>query len=149
MLNGIPRVLTPKLMKTLMEMGHGDEIVLGDGNFPAKSLNRRVLRCDGSDIPELLEAILRFFPLDHAAAQPVVMMEVPDDLPEPPVWGRYRALLFASGADPARILHLPRFQFYERARAAYAVVATGETTRFANILLKKGIVRADTESGKI
>jgi len=141
MLYNIPPAITPKLMKILMEMGHGDEIIIADGNFPAASLNSRVVRCDGSDIPELLDAIMQFFPLDYAAACPVVMMDKPAEQPEPPVWDKYRTILSARSRDRYAIEHIPRQAFYSRAKAAYAVVATGEKVRFGNILLIKGIVR--------
>jgi L-fucose mutarotase len=143
MLYNIPPVITPKLMKTLMEMGHGDEIVLSDGNFPARSMNNRIIRCDGSGIPELLDAVAQFFPLDYAAEHSVVMMETTPGMPEPPVWDAYRMILKTRCKDKFNIQFLSRQAFYERARLAFAVVTTGEKTRFANILLKKGVVRFD------
>jgi L-fucose mutarotase len=130
-------------MKTLMEMGHGDEIVLSDGNFPSKSMNDRIIRCDGLGIPELLDAVAQFLPLDYTVEQPVVMMETPPGTKEPPVWEAYRKILAARCKDKFDIKFLSRQAFYERARQAFAVVATGEKTRFANILLKKGVVRFD------
>jgi L-fucose mutarotase len=141
MLYNIPPVIPPKLMKILMEMGHGDEIVLSDGNFPAKALGNRVIRCDGSDIPELLDAIMQFLPLDYTEAHAVVLMEKPDELPEPPVWDAYRSILSQRSREEFAIGHISRQAFYSRAQNAYVIVATGEKTRFANILLKKGIVR--------
>lgn len=143
MLYNIPPVLSPKLMKTLMEMGHGDEIVLSDGNFPARSVNDRLIRCDGLGVPELLEAIAPFFPLDYAVEYPVVMMETPPGLPTPSIWEVYRKILSERCKDTFKIQFMARQAFYERARQAFAVVATGEKARFANILLKKGVVRFD------
>lgn len=141
MLYNIPHVIPPGLMKILMEMGHGDEIVLADGNFPAEALNSRVIRCDGSGIPELLDAVMQFFPLDYLQAHAVVMMEKPAELPEPQVWEKYRDILARRSREQFAIGCIPRQAFYDRAQKAYAVVATGETARFANVLLKKGIVR--------
>lgn len=141
MLYNIPPVITPKLMKTIMEMGHGDEIVLSDGNFPAKGMNKNVIRCDGTGLPALLDAIMQFFPLDYAAEYSVTLMVKPDDLPEPPVWEKYYEILAARSREAYKIEHIGRFDLYDRARAAYAVVTSGERERFANIILKKGIVR--------
>lgn len=143
MLYNIPPVLSPKLMKTLMEMGHGDEIVLSDGNFPARSMNDRLIRCDGLGVPELLDAVAQFLPLDYAVEYPVVMMETPPGVPKPPIWDIYRKILSERCKDKFDIQFMARQAFYERARQAFAVVATGEKARFANILLKKGVVRFD------
>ena len=140
MLKGIPKVLSPQLVKVLMEMGHGDEIVLGDGNFPASSLGPTVVRADGHGVPTLLEAILQLMPLDPYVARPVALMQVtPGDPVETPIWETYRSLL---QADPKGgcIEEVERFAFYERARHAYAIVATSETALYANIILKKGVV---------
>ena len=139
MLKGIPAALSPELMKILMEMGHGDEIVLADGNFPAASHARRLVRCDGLDIPPLLEAVLRFFPLDRYVENPVALMSVvPGDTVKPAIWDVYREIL--NGEETAAVDFLDREAFYVRAREAYAVVATSETALYANVLLKKGVV---------
>lgn len=140
MLKGIPKVLSPQLVQVLMEMGHGDEIVLGDGNFPASSLGPTVVRADGHGVPEILSAILQLMPLDPYVACPVALMQVtPGDPVETPIWETYRSLL---EADPKGgcIEEVERFAFYERARQAYAIVATSETALYANIILKKGVV---------
>jgi len=143
MLKGIPSILSPELLKVLMEMGHGDEIVLADGNFPAASNARRLVRCDGHGVPALLEAVLALFPLDTYVEAPVALMEkVPGDQVETPIWDEYRDLLRKTGNGGMRIEHVERQTFYERARAAYAVVATGEGALYANVLLKKGVVKA-------
>ena len=98
MLKNIPPILSPAMLRVLMEMGHGDEIVLADGNFPAASVAQRLLRCDGHGVPELLEAILRFFPLDQYVEQPVALMAVvPGDSTRPSIWKRYRSIIGASG----------------------------------------------------
>ncbi|MDH7600107.1 MAG: RbsD/FucU domain-containing protein, partial [Sedimentisphaerales bacterium] len=98
MLKKIPPILSPDLLKVLMEMGHGDEIVLADGNFPASSCARRLLRCDGHGIPVLLEAVLSLFPLDQYVQRPVALMAVvPGDKTRPVIWDQYRQIIRASG----------------------------------------------------
>ena len=144
MLKNIPKIVSPQLLKVLCEMGHGDEIVLADGNFPAESMGKGaiVVRADGHGVAELLDAVLALVPLDQYAEQPAALMEaVPGDPCVPVIWDEYKALLDAHGEDSQRIQMLERFAFYERAKKAYAVVATGETAIYANILLKKGVVQ--------
>ena len=139
MLKGISPVLSPELLKILMEMGHGDEIVLGDGNFPAASMAKRLVRLDGHDVPTVLEAILKLFPLDDFVKEPVALMGVvPGDDYVPEIQETYRKLI-----GPVRIEEMERFAFYERAKQAYAIVATGEWALYANIILKKGVVKPD------
>lgn len=153
MLKKIPNIISPGLMKVLMEMGHGDGIVLADGNFPAQSIAQGtpggLVRADGHGVPELLEAILRFFPLDTYAdeGESVALMQVVEgDRSVPPggpeIWGRFRTIIEASdeGANFKDFQTIERFAFYERARKAFAVVATSETALYANIILKKGVV---------
>lgn len=139
MLKGIPAILSPELLKILMEMGHGDEIVIGDGNFPAASCARRLVRLDGHGGAEVLRAMLTLFPLDRMVKAPVAVMAVGQGEPTPPIWKTYEELIRAS-AEPAAIEEVERFAFYERAKAAYAVVATGESALYANLILKKGTV---------
>lgn len=140
MLKGIPPILSPELLKILMEMGHGDEIVLGDGNFPAATCAQRLVRCDGHGVPELLDAILKLFPLDTYTEAPVSLMAVvPGDNTKPVIWDQYREI--ASRYMPGvKIEFIERFAFYERTKKAFAVVATGEKALYANIILKKGVV---------
>ena len=141
MLKGIPPILAPELMKILMEMGHGDEIVLADGNFPAAAVARRLVRCDGHGVPELLEAVLKLLPLDIYVDRPVALMSVvPGDQTKPTIWDQYRALLQASGERFCDFEFVERFAFYERAKQAFAVVATSEKALYANIILKKGVL---------
>jgi len=141
MLKNVPAVIGPELMKVLMEMGHGDEIVLADGNFPAAGIAQRLLRCDGHDVPPLLEAILKFFPLDIYVERPVALMAVvPGDKTQPTIWEQYRKIVVASGEKFSDFEFVERFAFYERARRAYAVVATSEKALYANIILKKGVL---------
>ena len=142
MLKGIPALISPELMKALMEMGHGDELVLADGHFPAASNARRLLRADGQGIPALLEAILGFFPLDDYVEAPAVLMEVvPGDPLRPSIWEEYRRIILKYEGGFKGFQWLERFAFYQRAREAYAILATGETAQYANIILKKGLVR--------
>jgi L-fucose mutarotase len=141
MLRNIPTIICPELMKTLMEMGHGDEIVLADGNFPAASVAKRLVRCDGHGIPELLEAVLKFFPLDIYVERPVALMAVvPGDPVKPTIWEEYRKIVKASGEKFSNFEFVERFAFYERAKSAYAVVATSEKALYANVILKKGVL---------
>ena len=144
MLKGIPAILTPKLLKVLAEMGHGDEIVLADGNFPAESMGKDavVIRADGHSVPEILDAVLQLIPLDQYVKEPAALMEVvPGDNVKPVIWEEYRSLLNKHGENPQAVEMMERFAFYERAKKAYAIVATGETAIYANILLKKGVVQ--------
>jgi L-fucose mutarotase len=139
MLKNIPSILSPGLLKTLCEMGHGDEIVLGDANFPAKALGARVIQADGHGIPELLDAILQYLPLDGFVDCPVGLMDTGDPNVRPPIWQEYSKCILRREGD-RRVELVKRFAFYERARAAYAVVATGEIELYASVILKKGVV---------
>ena len=144
MLKGIPQILSPELLKVLCEMGHSDRLVISDGNFPAESIGKNaiVIRCDGHGVPELLEAILQLFPLDSYVAHPVSLMQVmPGDNVETPIWDTYKKIITKydnRGADTVGTIE--RFAFYEEAKSAYAVIATGEKALYANIMLQKGVV---------
>ena len=141
MLKGIPNILSPELLKILMEMGHGDEIVLADGNFPAASNAQRLIRSDGHNVPDLLESILQLFPLDTFVKQPVSLMDiVPGDNYVPEIWNVYKQIVNKYDSHFTDFEMVERFEFYTRARKAYAIVATGEMARYANIILKKGII---------
>jgi len=141
-LRGIPSILSPELLKTMMEMGHGDEIVLADGNFPAAShAATRLVRCDGHSIPDLLRAIMPFFPLDYRTDRPAAVMSLLPDDPKPEVWEVYRAIITEYEAAFTDFDYEERFDFYERSKRAFAVVATGDTSFKGNLLLKKGVVR--------
>ncbi|WP_373232303.1 RbsD/FucU family protein [Cohnella sp.] len=142
MLIGIPRQISPELMKVLMEMGHSDEIVLADGNFPAASHAQRLIRADGHGIPELLDAILQLFPLDPYVDKPAALMQVvPGDTVETPIWGTYGQIIQDRTDFSAPFEEVERFAFYERAKKAYAVIATGESALYANLILKKGVIK--------
>ena len=141
MLKGIPAEISPELLKILCEMGHGDEIVLGDGNFPAASNAKRLVRADGLGVPQMLSAILKLIPLDGYVDAPVALMATGPDEKTPEIWKTYREIVDKECGD-VNIEQIERFAFYERARQAYAVVATGETAIYANVILKKGVVKA-------
>ena len=142
MLKGISPVISPELLKILMEMGHGDELVIGDGNFPGASLAKNLVRLDGHGVPEVLEAILKLYPLDPYVDAPVALMAVVSgDNVETPIWDTYQTLCDKSEGRKVNIEHVERFAFYERAKKAYCVVMTGETALYANIILKKGVVK--------
>jgi L-fucose mutarotase len=143
MLKGISRLISPELLKILMEMGHGDELVLGDGNFPSASIAQRLVRADGLGCTELLEAILPLFPLDPYVEKPVGLMQVvPGDPYKPVIWEDYRRVVKANDSNFKDFDYVERFAFYERAKKAYAVVATGEMALYANVILKKGVVKS-------
>ena len=144
MLKGIPPIISPELLKILCEMGHSDTIVIADGNFPSESIgkNSKVLRADGHGVPELLEAILELFPLDTYIDKPVSLMQVtPGDTVETPIWDIYKEIVSQIDARGENVFcEIERFEFYEKAKEAYAIIATGETALYANIMLQKGVV---------
>ncbi len=141
MLKGIPKELSPELLKILSEMGHGDEIVIADGNFPAENLGRRVVRADGHGGIKMLDAILSVIPLDTYAEENFILMQVvPGDNVKPTIWEDYRKTA-KEKAPEVKEGQLERFSFYDRAKNAYAIVATGESAIYANIILKKGVIK--------
>ena len=135
MLKGISPAISPELLKTLAEMGHGDEIVFSDAHFPAHSVNAHVIRADGLGCADLLKGLAPLFELDSYAVPVVMMAAVPGDSLDPEVEKRYRVALAYDG----KVERMDRMAFYERARQAYAVVVTGETAKYGNIILKKGV----------
>ena len=139
MLRGIPKIISPELLKILMEMGHGDELCIGDGNFPAASNAQILVRADGHGVPELLEAILSLFPLDTFEAPVHIMDKVVNDGEPIPIWKTYEELV-RSHTDFS-IIRLERFAFYDRAKKCYAILATSEPAPYANIILKKGVIK--------
>jgi L-fucose mutarotase len=141
MLKGIPSIISPELLKILMEMGHGDEIVIADGNFPSTNYGQRVVRCDGHNVPDLLDAILKFFPIDSYSEYPVALMKVVECDPTIPIiWDEYKKII-AVYDEKRKIEEVERFEFYERSKKAFAIIATGEKALYGNIILKKGVVR--------
>lgn len=143
MLKGIPNLLTPDLLKILMEMGHGDTIVIGDGNFPHATMAKdsKLVRLDGHNVPEVLDAILQFFPLDTYVEEPVKLMAVnPGDNVVPVIWDEYRAIV--EKHEPGKKFgYVERFAFYEESKKAYAVISTSEAALYANIILQKGVIK--------
>lgn len=145
MLKGIPKIISPELLKILCEMGHSDRIVLADANFPVESVgkNAKVVRCDGHGICELLEAILKLMPLDDYVKQPVGLMAVmAGDNVATPIWEDYKRIIREqTGMDDSVVGEIERFKFYDEAEKAYCIVATGEGAQYANIMLQKGVIR--------
>lgn len=144
MLKSIPQILSPQLLKVLCEMGHSDQIVISDGNFPSESMGKDciVIRCDGHGVPELLDAILKVFPLDTYIEKPVNVMQVmPGDTVETPIWNTYKEIIkkYDIRGDET-VVEVERFAFYEQAKNAYAIISTGEKALYANVILQKGVV---------
>lgn len=144
MLKGIPKIISPKLLKVLMEMGHGDRIVISDGNFPAESVGKDaiVIRADGHGVPEILDAILTLMPLDTYVDYPVSLMQVvPGDDVKTPIWDTYKEIVKKYDSRGEKVFaEIERFKFYDDAKTAYVIVATGETAIYANIMIQKGVV---------
>jgi len=142
MLNKIPKILSPELVKILMEMGHSDEIVIADGNFPSSTCAQRLVRADGHSGTEILDAILELFPLDtYGEEVPVSLMKVvPGDTVKTPIWDEYKAIVKKHKSDFVDFNFVERFEFYEKAKNAFAVIATGEGALYANVLIRKGVV---------
>ncbi|MCP1110943.1 RbsD/FucU family protein [Ohessyouella blattaphilus] len=144
MLKGIPQILSPELLKVLCEMGHSDRLVIADGNFPAESMGKDaiVIRMDGHGVPEILDAILKVFPLDTYVDHPVSLMEVmKGDTVETPIWDEYKEIVTKNDSrGDACIGNIERFKFYDESKTAYAIIATSEKALYANIMLQKGVV---------
>ena len=144
MLKGIPKIISPEVHKVMCEMGHSDRLVIADGNFPAESMGKNaiVIRCDGHSATDVLDAILTLFPLDTYVEKPVNLMQVmPGDTVETPIWDEYKAIIAKHdkrGADT--VGQIERFEFYEQAKTAYAIIATGEGALYANVMLQKGVI---------
>ena len=140
MLKNIPKIVSPQLLKVLCEMGHGDEIVIADGNFPAETFGQRVIRADGLGGVEMLDAVLSLIPLDTYATENFMLMQTVQGDPTPTIWEKYYAIA-QKHDDNMRACNIERFAFYERAKKAYAVIATGEGAVYANIIIKKGVIK--------
>lgn len=140
MLKGISQLLSPELLATLYRMGHGEEIIFADAHYPVHMAGIPVIRADGHKIPELLDAVLPLFELDAYSEHPAAMMDVvPGDTPDPVVEANYRAAIDRHQDNVPSIDKVERFAFYERAKNAHAIVATGDTEKYANIILTKGV----------
>ncbi|MGM0675192.1 MAG: RbsD/FucU family protein [Spirochaetota bacterium] len=145
MLKGVSPIMSPDLLKIIMEMGHGDEICIGDGNFPSSNYGRRLVRLDGHGVPDILGAMLPLFPLDGFVPAPVFLMDPGDPaVGNPPIWKEYEQVVRANEPGFGGFEYIGRFDFYERAKQAYCVVASGETALYANVILKKGVIELDS-----
>jgi len=143
MLKGIPDIVSPELLKVLHEMGHGDDLVIGDANYPAASNARILVRADGHGVPEILDAILSLFPLDDFVPHPVALMQVvPGDATVPVIQDEIRKVVRKhEPKGDALVEQVERFAFYERAKKAYAVLATTEKKLYGCMIIKKGVIR--------
>lgn len=142
MLKGIPKLISPELLKVLSEMGHGDRLVIADGNFPCESIGKNaiVVRCDGHGVNEILNAVMQLFPLDQFAEKSAFLMQPPEkNAAEPPVWASYRKTIDEYD-DTGKIDVIPKPDFMAEARKAYCIIASSETALYANIMLQKGCV---------
>lgn len=138
MLKGIPSSITPELLKTLSEMGHGDTILLADGNFPAYSKGIKVIRADNIDVATLLKDIMTLFPLDpFTDKRALVMREDSGEMPKCAY--KYESIINESG-DDAKVISLPRQEFYDASKTCFAIVLTSDLTPYANLILRKGII---------
>ncbi|MBR5321454.1 MAG: fucose isomerase [Clostridia bacterium] len=144
MLKNIPKILSPEMLKVLCEMGHSDRIVIADANFPAESMGKNaiVIRADGHSATDMLDAILTVFPLDTYVENPVCLMQVmPGDPVETPIWDEYKKIVAKHDDRGAEAFgEYERFEFYEQAKNCYAIIATGESALYANIILQKGVI---------
>lgn len=142
MLKGVPSLLSPELMAILMRMGHGDDLVIADGNFPAETMGKRLVRVDGHGALAVVDAILKFLPLDDFVDDPVKVMNPVDPAEtDPPIWSGFQELIDRHEERSIPLKRLERFEFYRQAQEAFAVVATSETAIYGNLILKKGVVR--------
>lgn len=141
MLRNIPAILSPDLLHTLRAMGHGDMIVIADANFPGAAMGIRHHRLDGIPATQALRAVLELMPLDSFVPDPALTMQVVGD-PEaqPEIVGEFQAIIDETASDPAQIHTLERFAFYNRAKQAFAILQTGETRLYGNIILSKGVI---------
>lgn len=141
MLRKIPKILPPKLVKYMMEMGHSDYMVIADAGFPGTAHAKRLIRMDSVKIPQLLEAILPFFPLDNFVDNSVRLMQKLAHEPEVTVWQTYKKLLAQYDEDDAfqDFTYIKRLDFYEEAEKAFLIIQTGDTSRYGNIILQKGV----------
>jgi len=139
MLKSVDPLLTGELLAILSDMGHGDEVVIADANFPAASVARRLVRLPGSTVTDVLDAVLSVLPLDDFVDRPAAAMDAPGE--RPAIYPAFEAALARAEGRPLELEPVERFAFYDRAKAAYAVIATGERRLYANIILKKGVLR--------
>lgn len=141
MLLNIPKIISPDLMKYLMEMGHSDYLIISDANFPATSNAQRLIRLDGALSDEVLDAILTFYPLDNFVDDPVHLMNHRDTEPLPEVWKDYERIIIDKDSENAfkQFEYLDRLDFYDKAKEAYLIIQTSDVRRYANIIIQKGV----------
>jgi L-fucose mutarotase len=142
MLKNLDPILSPELLSVLAAMGHGDELAIVDANFPAAAMARRLVRLDGLGATRVLEAVLSVLPLDDFVDSPVAVMQVagqPETVPE--TVREFQQAVNLAESKSVKVTPIERFDFYERSRAAFAIVVTGETRLYGNVLLKKGVIR--------
>ena len=146
MLKGIPKILSPELLKVLCEMGHSDRLVIADGNFPAETMGKNsiVIRMDGHGVPEILDAILSVFPLDAYVDKPVnlmMLMECDRGKVQTPIWDEYKEIIKKHDSRGETVVgEIHRFDFYDEAKKSYCIIATSESAIYANIMLQKGVI---------
>ena len=145
MLKGIPDVLSGDLLKVLADMGHGDKLVISDGNFPAASMGKNgvVINCKGLGVPEILDAVLSLFPLDTFVDKPVTLMKVvPGQEVETPIWDTYKQIISKYDERGENAINfVERFDFYEESKKSYAIIATSESALYACMILQKGVIK--------
>lgn len=140
MLKGISPLLSPKLLSILYRMGHGDELILADAHFPGETFGKRLIRADGLLIPDLLDGIMPLYVLDQYVDHPIMMMAaVEGDKLDPAVEESYMKVIKSHYPDAPSVERIERFAFYEKAKNAFAVVMTGDTAKYGNIIIKKGV----------
>ncbi len=143
MLKNIDPLLTPDLLYVLRAMGHGDEIVIVDANYPAESAGPQVVRMDALSAPQAMDVILTVLPLDSFVPDACVRMEVVGKpSKEQPIFDEFRALIAKHEGPNFKLHKLERYKFYERASQCFAIVATGERRLYGNVILKKGVIEA-------
>lgn len=146
MLKGISKLITPELLKILCEMGHGNEIAIVDANYPAEDMGQRVVRYPGIGVCQLLEAIMKVFPLDHIPNSPAYVLglekkDIDLGMQTPSIWTEFENIINANNDFNVKIGELDRQTFYERSKKAYAIIQTGEEALYADILLVKGVIK--------
>ena len=140
MLKNLPKLLSPELLKALCEMGHGDELVIADANFPAHSVNQKVIRADGIKGTDMLKAILTVIPLDTYSDSNFMLMKTTKGDPTPSIWKEYEKIAKSLDKHVKKEM-IERFAFYERSKKAYLVIETGEERIYGNIIIKKGVIK--------
>lgn len=142
MLKKIPYNLSSDLVKILMDMGHGDEIVIADGNFPARACAQRLIQSPGNGVNSILRSILELFPVDTYVEQPIYLMQHGPEVEIPEIWGDFEQTIKNSG-EQFNVNYLDRYTFYDQAKKAFAIISTSDQQLYANIILKKGVINKE------